>query len=148
LPKSGTNKIDVIVRFKYTPTNYDLQQFGQNSQNGQSSIKKVLDIIRSVHVSLTPAQIQLLAYFPTVEYISPNRPMKKSLDITTSSVSANLAWNLGWTGAAVGVAVIDSGVAQKKDLAAANALASRVVYSQNIAPSEDGTDRYGHGTHV
>src|SRR5437588_12161554 len=108
----------------------------------------MLDLINAVHIALTPAQIQVLANLPIIDYISPVRPMKSSLDITTSAVSANLAWNLGWTGAGVGVALIDSGVALKNDLKAANGITSRVVYSQSFVAGETTADLYGHGTHV
>src|SRR5436190_4025350 len=142
LPTSGS-AVDVIVRFKKPPTKDDLKcavAFGQ--------IKIMLDIINAVHRALTPAQIQALANVPAIAYISPSRPMKSSLDITTTTVSANLAWNLGWTGVGVGVAVIDSGVALKNDLKAANGITSRVVYSESFVAGETTADLYGHGTHV
>src|SRR5437763_11415172 len=125
LPTSGP-AIDVIVQFKNPPTKDDLKLLGPYGQ-----IKKMLDIINGVHIALTPAQIQALANVPAIAYISPSRPMKSSLDVTTTTVSANLAWNLGWTGAGGGGAVIDSGVALKNDLKAANGITSRVVYSQS-----------------
>src|SRR5436190_15650186 len=130
LPTSGS-AVDVIVRFKKPPTKDDLKLLVPYGQ-----VKKMLDLINAVHIALTPAQIQALANVVTIEYISPVRPMKSSLDITTSTVSANLAWNLGWTGAGVGVAVIDSGVASKNDLKAANGITSRVVYSQSCVAGE------------
>jgi serine protease AprX len=142
LPTSGP-AIDVIVRFKNPPTKDDLKLLGPYGQ-----IKKMLNLINAVDITLTPAQIRALANVPTIAYISPSRPMKSSLDITTSSVSANLAWNLGWSGAGVGVVVIDSGVALKHDLAAADGMTSRVVYSENFVAGETTADLYGHGTHV
>ena len=77
------------------------------------------------------------------------RPMKGSLDITTQSVNANLAWQFGWTGTGVGVAVIDSGIASRHDLTSSNGVTSRVVYRQScVTGVRIAADDYGHGTHV
>src|SRR3954466_11784076 len=74
LPTSGP-AIDVIVRFKLPPTKNDLKLLGPYGQ-----VKKMLDIINGVHIALTPAQIQALANLPIIDYISPSRPIKGSLD--------------------------------------------------------------------
>src|SRR3954453_21535945 len=102
LPKSGP-AVDVIVRFKLPPTKNDLKLLGPYGQ-----IKKSLDAINGVHVSLTPAMIDLLSKLPVIEYITPDRKLKGALDVTTATVGAQLAWQTGWTGAGVGVAVTDS----------------------------------------
>jgi serine protease AprX len=142
VPKSGGN-IDVIVQFTHPPTKSDLQLLGPYGQ-----VKKMLDIINAVHISLSPAQIQALSSNPAIAYISPDRTNGGALDITAPTVTANLAWSLGYTGAGVGVAVVDSGIAVKNDLKSADGMFSRVVYSQSFVPGQDATDAYGHGTHV
>jgi len=86
--------------------------------------------------------------FGFVQYVSPNRPVSGSLDITAQTVGANLAWASGWDGTGVGIAVIDSGVAAKADLASPNGGNSRILYSQSFVPGLDASDQYGHGTHV
>src|SRR5207245_3892899 len=63
------------------------------------------------------------------------------------AVNANLAWQSGWDGTGVGVAVIDSGIASKRDMNDRNALTSRVVYRQSFVSGQTNDD-YGHGTHV
>ena len=51
-------------------------------------------------------------------------------------------------GTGIGVAVIDSGIADHPDLHN-TAGASRVVYSQSFLPGvTSAVDAYGHGTHV
>ena len=75
-------------------------------------------------------------------------PLSGFLDITTQTVNANPLWSAGWDGTGVGIAVIDSGVALKQDLAAKDGSHSRVVFSESFVPGEDGSDQYGHGTHV
>jgi len=71
------------------------------------------------------------------------------MNYAVPAVNADLAHNLGFDGAGVGVAVIDSGVNQVADLGVLGSKASRVVYSQNFDTSTSTTgDLYGHGTHV
>jgi len=142
VPMTGGN-IPVIVRFVNPPSKNDLKLLGPYGQ-----IKKHLDVINAVHVSLSPQVIQYLATLPIIAYISPDRPTFKSLDITTQAVNANLVWQFGYEGTGVGVAVIDSGIAPKHDLTKKDGITSRVVYSQNFVETEDGNDNYGHGTHV
>jgi serine protease AprX len=142
LPGNSNAPLDVIVQFKTAPTKDELKQLGAYGQ-----IKKQFVKINGVSVSLTNAQIEALSNNPNVAYISPNRPTKGTQDITTV-VSANVAWNLGYQGTGVGVAVIDSGVYAHDDLKTANGLASRIVYSQSFVPGLNASDQNGHGTHV
>jgi serine protease AprX len=143
VPKGGSN-IDVIVRFVHPPTKDDLKLLGP-----YGLVKKNLDIINAVHISLSPQAIQALSSNPVIAYISPDRKNTGSLDITTQTVNANLAWQFGWDGTGVGVAVIDSGIAQKHDFTnKSNGVTSRVVYSQSFVAGQDASDLYGHGTHV
>jgi len=62
------------------------------------------------------------------------------------AVNAPYAWNLGYTGKGIAVAVVDSGIGNVDDLKNASG-AFRVVYAQDFIGG--GTDdQWGHGTHV
>ena len=144
MPKSTANGlVDVIIQFNGTPSKDVMKQLGPYGQ-----IKKQFKSVNAINISLPLATLQSLQTNPSVKYISPNRTMKGSLDITTQTVNANLAWASGWDGTGVGIAVIDSGVAPKADLMASNRINSRVVYSQSFVPGLDASDQFGHGTHV
>src|SRR5947209_5489814 len=121
IPKSG-GAIDVIVRFTHPPTKDDLKLLGPYGQ-----VKKMLDVINAVHIALSPQAIVALSSNPAIAYISPNRPNRGALDITAQSVNATLAWQFGYTGTGVGVAVIDSGIALKHDITRLDGITSRVV---------------------
>ena len=137
LPKSGgSDVIDVIVQFKNPPTKDDVKLLGPYGQ-----VKKQLDIINGVHISLTLSEVQALQNNPAVAYVTPIRSLKGSLDVTTASVNANLVWQFGWTGFGIGVAVIDSGIAtNKRDLTNSTGLASRVVYRQSFVSTQVASD--------
>src|ERR1035437_7833261 len=143
LPKSGP-PIDVIIQFTPMPGSNNVQVVGKVG----GLFKRSFRTINSVQATLPPAMLKQLASLPTVSYISPNRTMMNHVDISTQTVNANLAWPLGYDGTGVGVAVIDSGVALKHDLTAANGVTSRVVYSESFVSGQDASDGYGHGTHV
>src|SRR5207245_10043053 len=67
-----------------------------------------------------------------------------SLDITTQTVNAPAAWQLGWNGTGFGVAVIDSGIALKHDLTRTDGVISRVVLERDR--SEEHTLNSSHGS--
>ncbi|NUR48313.1 MAG: S8 family serine peptidase [Hamadaea sp.] len=71
---------------------------------------------------------------------------KPTLDVSVPLIGAPTAWQSGWTGQGVTVAVLDTGI----DLTHPD-LAGKVVSSVNFAaeyPDEDDRDHVGHGTHV
>ena len=134
--------IEVIVQFNHVPTSVDLQPFATHQ------IIRKFKHIKALHLLLTPAQIQALQLNPEITYITPNRDVLGTLDVTTQTVGANTAWSEGWNGTGVGVAVIDSGIYAHDDLTTASGSGSRIVYSQSFVSGLTGTDLYGHGTHV
>src|ERR1035437_7701760 len=143
LPVSSNSLVDVIVQYTNPPTQNELSQLGPYGQ-----IKKQFVNVNAVSVWLTAAQIQTIDRDPNVAYISPNRPTKGTLDITTAAVNANIAWGLGYDGTGVGVAVIDSGIYAHDDLQTAKGKGSRIVHSQSLLAGLDALDQFGHGTHV
>ena len=117
------------MQFSHMPTNADLQLFSANQ------IVRRFRHIKAVHMLLSPAQIRALASNPFVTYVSPNRAVSGSFGCDHSSRSANAAWQSGWTGAGVGVAVIDSGIFAHDELKSSNGQ-SRIVYSHRLGRSQ------------
>ncbi len=68
---------------------------------------------------------------------------KTALDRSTAQIGAPAAWEAGYTGAGVTVAVLDTGVDQNHP-----DLADREIAEQNFSAAPDNVDRVGHGTHV
>lgn len=66
-----------------------------------------------------------------------------TLDRTTRQIGADRAWEAGYDGSGVKIAVLDTGVDSTHP-----DLVGKVVAEQNFTASEDAKDRYGHGTHV
>src|SRR5690349_8972766 len=81
-PGSSNAPMDVIIQFKTPPTKEQLKQIGPYGH-----IKKQFTAITAIHTTLTPSVANSLlsnpVVGPNIVYISPNRPLKRSLDITT-----------------------------------------------------------------
>jgi len=137
--------VNVIVVFDSAPTAALANALAGNG----ASIKKQYRHVSKVQVFTVPQiMVPVIAKIPGVKHITPDRTVVKHMDITDVTVGSTIANSLGWTGAGIGVAVIDSGIdVTNKDLGIAGGSASRVVYSQDFVGT--GTkDFYGHGTHV
>src|SRR6185503_6242101 len=131
------------VQFKTPPTKDELQQLGAYGQ-----LKKIFNSINAVNATVSPSLLAALEADPNVKYISPNRKQTSFLDITTATVGATSAWQSGFDGTGLAVAVIDSGISPDPDLTAANGVTSRIVYSESFVAGQSANDAYGHGTHV
>ncbi|SDS35239.1 S8 family peptidase [Actinopolymorpha singaporensis] len=90
--------------------------------------------------SLTAAQAGPLA---GVRKIWLDARVRVALDRSTKQIDAPAAWDAGYTGSGVKVAVLDTGIDTTHP-----DLAGRVSASHNFTDTGDAGDRFGHGTHV
>src|SRR5216684_9394825 len=89
-----------------------------------------LPLINGVVALLDGNGIVSLSNQSNVVYISADRPLKPTLSNAASAVNAEFAWQSNYTGAGIGIALIDSGVASHPDLNLGAVPLSRVVYQQ------------------
>ena len=112
-------------------------------------MKLSLDGINGALYSMPAGAAVELSDDPDVLYVSPDRPVQGALDDAEPTTNANIAFQSGWDGKGIGIALIDSGVTARPDLQYLNSNKSRIVYSQSfLGPDTSATDQYGHGTHV
>ncbi len=108
---------------------------------------------------LTRREIERLASDPDVAYIAPDQEIRAtSLDRGPESVGAYQAQDLGWSGAGIGVAIIDSGISYHncdwgpRNCSNGTRYIAQLSFVKNLNGSwvapDDGEDAYGHGTHV
>ena len=95
------------------------------------------------------AALDALSQDPSVSHLSGDVPVRRLMAVTTAAIGADQVWRgalaglEGRTGTGIGVAVIDSGIANHQ------ALRDRVVASVDFTGRNgSGRDQYGHGTHV
>jgi serine protease AprX len=109
-----------------------------------------LPIVNGLVASLDHNGIVSLSNQSNVVYISKDRPLTPFFDNAAPAVNASAAWQSNYTGAGIGVALIDSGVNTHPDLFTTGLFpTSRVVYNQSFVPGDSSAaDAYGHGTHI
>ena len=93
-------------------------------------------------------KVESLSEDPDVEYISPDRIVRPSMDYAMAAIQLTSTIRSQWTGTGIGVAVIDSGIDPHVDFL--RGFTSGVVYQESFLPNatKDLKDAYGHGTHV
>lgn len=138
--KNLRGDVDVIVRYKVPPTEAHYMKVFRAG----GALHQKFDHIQAGHYTVSPELLKVLSNDSDVDYITPDRALHGMLNITAATVGSNLANASGFDGTGIGVALIDSGVADQPDF---HNWKSRIVYEQSFAPG--GTaDQYGHGTHV
>ncbi len=120
----------------------------------------------NIGVYTVPASaLPLLSANNNIAFVSLDRPVhnkalfSKAVSTPAATISANLAWNSGYVGLGVGVAIIDSGVNADENL---GMLPTSLVYSEDftgLMPTVSlgkiglqlpgfAPDWYGHGQHI
>ena len=140
--------VDVIVQFN-RPLNANLHD--KVLKRG-GVLKQELHLVNAASYSLPASALAALARQPEIAYVSPDRRLRSTgrqgvrwaNDYHTDSINAAAAWALGLDGTGIGIAVIDSGIADLPDLNKNN-----VVLNLNIANGGkvSAADQYG-GSHV
>ena len=147
---AGANRmVTVSVQHRQMPTRAHLNDM----QGRGATIRSKFHTIRAVTMRVPVSMLAELAKDPNVAYITPDRTQKMTANPVTeefaTAVEADVAASqYALDGTGIGVAVIDSGIADHPDLHHSNGN-SRVVYSQSFVAGDTTTsDQYGHGTHV
>lgn len=79
----------------------------------------------------------------TVTKAYPKKQVSIALNESAEQINAPVAWQAGFTGKQVKIAVIDTGINEQHEM-----LAGKVIASHSFIEEETATDLHGHGTHV
>ncbi len=134
--------VRIIVQFDQDPT----EVHHQKVLNRGGALRGTLHSVRAGVYSIPASAIADLATEPNVVHISPDHKVFAKLDYSSAAINAPAAWNSGWDGSGIGVAVVDSGISSDADLNGKGS-GQRVTYKQDFIGG-DGSDHYGHGEHV
>ena len=110
-----------------------------------------LGILNARVARLPNRKLKALANDPRVKAIRPDREVKGFVGRTAVTVGARAVHQLmGYTGAGIGVAIIDSGVTNwHDDLSNGNLQGQRVTHFADFVNGQiEAYDDWGHGTHV
>jgi len=148
---SANQTVRVIVQYKQTPTSthYSTMQ----GRGGRLHAK--LHMIKGAAFTIPVRALPALEADPNIASVTIDHPLHLMDDTTDEVIGAASAWNSGFTGAGIGIAVIDSGINDShRDLWDSTQTSSRVVYHQDFTGTATSNanganyDLYGHGTHV
>ena len=102
----------MVVQYNQAPGLLDLA----NITNLLGTILSQVPLVNGIVADLPLANILALSNQSNAKYISLNRPMTPTLSNAAPAVNAFAAWQSGYTGAGVGIALVDSGVSDHPDL--------------------------------
>src|ERR1043166_451038 len=129
--KQGTangQTVRVIVQYKQLPTSAHYATM--KGRGGHLHAK--LHMIKGAAFTIPVSALPLLEADPEIVSVTIDHPMNVMDDLTNGATGVASAWNAGFTGAGVGVAVIDSGINDiHPDLWDSTETTSRVVYPQD-----------------
>ena len=143
----------MIVQFTQVPTSKHHQLITKRG----GRINRQLGRFRGGAYRISASALADLANDPNVVYISPDRRLSASstsasawtLDYHNETANASAAWAQGLDGTGIGVAVIDSGIADLSDMHGRKKnYNSNVIYGQDFTGLGSANDDYGHGTHI
>jgi serine protease AprX len=148
---AASQTVKVIVQYKLVPQSEQLGRLQGFGGRVGTRLNLVKGVVLTIPVSALPA----LEADPEVLSVSLDHPLMGADDTTDAATGISAAWNDGYNGAGVGVAVIDSGINDSHpDLWTLTQSHSRVVYRQDFTGTATANssgakyDLYGHGTHV
>ncbi|MCE6999853.1 S8 family serine peptidase [Saccharothrix sp. S26] len=120
---------------------------GDQPRSADVEVTRALPVIGSVAArtakSDTANAFEALVADPGVKKVWLDGIREPVLDRSVAQIGAPTAWQAGYTGKGVKVAVLDSGVDQTHP-----DLAGREVAERNFTEDPDNSDLVGHGTHV
>src|SRR5271165_4662742 len=144
LKSSTASTVRVVVQYNQAPGLLDLNLLGT-----LGSILNSLPLVNGVVADLPLVNVLTLSNQADVKYISLDRVLAPNLSNAAPAINAFGAWQSGYTGAGIGVALLDSGVSSHPDMNGGFLGLSRVVYNQSfVSGNASAADQYGHGTHV
>jgi len=145
-------RFSIFIHCRHHPTEYDIQAL-QSMNLEISYIAKYINVIciRNVSAQL----IYTLANLPNVVMIELQPHIYPHLDISVRAIKArssliyspNTAWELGYTGKNITVAVLDTGVDDEHEFLRGKFVAG-FDCSGSVSYVTNPDDRDGHGTHV
>jgi serine protease AprX len=143
--------VKVIVQYKQVPR---LEQEGRVTRLG-ARLNHRLGLVKGIALTIPVNALPALEADSEVVSVSVDHPLRAMDEVTDAATNVPSAWNAGYNGAGIGVAVVDSGINDSHpDLWDSSESHSRVVYHQDFTgtatTNSSGAqyDLYGHGTHV
>ncbi|GAC1558589.1 MAG: hypothetical protein NVS2B7_33560 [Herpetosiphon sp.] len=144
------------ARFRVIVTRHNHDHNADDQAGQRGSKLKEMDGQDAFVAELSGTDLENLADDESVQYIAPDAAMQQTgvvdgLSLATlypQAMTGPDLWGLGYTGAGIGVAVVDTGISNDNGDFNDGLGKSRIVGANNNSPSANANDFFGHGTHV
>jgi serine protease AprX len=148
---AGDETVKVIVQYRQAPRS---EQEARVQRLG-GRLNHRLGVVKGIALTIPMSALPALEADSEIVSVSLDHPLRAMDETTDAVTNVPSAWNAGYNGAGIGVAVIDSGINDSHpDLWNSNQSHSRVVYHEDFTGTATTSwsganyDLYGHGTHV
>ncbi len=148
---AANETVRVIVQYKQVPRSEQETRM----RNLGARLNHRLGVVKGIALTIPVNALPALEKDSDIISVGLDHPLRALDETTDAATNVTAAWNAGYNGAGVGVAVIDSGINDSHpDLWNSAETHSRVVYHQDFTgtPTTNSSgakyDLYGHGTHV
>ncbi len=148
---AANETVRVIVQYKQVPRS---EQEARMQSLG-ARLNHRLGVVKGIALTIPVNALPALENDSDIISVSLDHALRALDETTDAATNVTAAWNDGYNGAGIGVAVIDSGINDSHpDLWNSAETHSRVVYHQDFTgtatTNSSGAkyDLYGHGTHV
>src|ERR1700704_4000000 len=126
---SPLQTVKVIVQYRRAPVRAHFSRM----QNVGGRLHAQLHLIRSAAFTIPVSALAALEADPEIVSVTIDHPLNSLDDYTVAAANVSAAWDAGFDGTGIGVAVIDSGINDAhQDLWDSTLSTSRVVYRQDF----------------
>jgi len=136
--KSKEN-VKVIIEVK----NEDLTQISNLVEESGGVVDGEFKIGNSIIADVPADAIQALSYNKNIRGLWDDREYNMLLDTSVNQINVPSAWNLGYNGTGIKIAVLDTGIDNTDEMLAGKVVAAEVFTGENHTE-----DKQGHGTHI
>lgn len=145
-------KVNIYINYKSRPTKFDVLELQKLKINISYQAKYIPTICAR---EVTLEQVKIIRRLPNIAMIEQQPYLVPALDISAASVKARnsekyspeTAWELGYTGRGIVIAVLDTGVDDRHESLETKYVAGYDC-SLRVPREMNPDDEDGHGTHV
>src|SRR3989338_1375866 len=138
--KKPEEKVNVIIEVN---DEEKLSQISNIIEENGGNVYGEFEVGDSIIAAIPSEKVQELAGNNEIQGLWPDREYSMLLDTSIDQINANAAWNIGFNGAGIKIAVLDTGIDETNEMLAGKVIASGVFTGENHTQ-----DKQGHGTHI
>jgi subtilisin family serine protease len=137
-----SEKIRVIIKITPISKQEAISNVVKNIESKSGEIRYTYSLISAIAAEIPANKIEKIASLPEVERVYLDQKVFIALNESREIINAEEAWDLGYDGSGIKVAVIDTGIDKKHP-----DLFGKVIAEKDFSDDRTTEDLYGHGTH-